>query len=1130
MMRHMARATSLGIRLVLALMLSGVLPAAAAFAAEVVAVEVVADVPNAVIVVPQGGSASFDVQVSATGNLNEAYTEANPATARVANAFSITAGALIVTGRSDPLPFWSKGEKTDKSVLWTGYPTPYVLQATVAVPPGTPIGDYSGVITMLLTNPADLAPKLTNDVLDRFTVRVVAGDATPPQTTATVSGAAGDNGWYTSSALVTLSATDNPGGSGVLRTEWSTDGGSSWTAGTTIPLLDEGTHSVWYRSVDVAGNTEPVHTLTARIDLTDPEIIVTGVADGTCAREVDIAVSASDSAAGSGMREVAATLDGDTFSGGVVDAEGDHVLAVTAVDQAGRTSSRSIAFTIDRTAPEIVIASPADGAAYREAPTFEYAVSDAEGIARCDTSHPLGHVFAEQGEHSVWVEAEDRAGNTARASATFIVDYEAPITDMSLAGTVGDNQWFTSAVRVTLDATDPSPGGATPAGVAATRSRIDAGSWTQYDGEFVIGAQGEHLLEFYSTDRAGNSEDVREATVKIDTTAPDASVALDGVPSKSGSGWWVSPVTATLGGSDSVSGFARAEFSYDGSVWAPATEPLLFEEGVHELYARAYDWAGNVSSVVHETIRVDTLAPLTTCALDGEVGSNGWFLGPVQVTLAAEDAGSGVEATEYSFDAETWTPYTEPFTVSDPGVTTVHFRSADAAGNQEAASTTVIMIDLAEPVITIEGVTDGDWVRSATIAYDATDPDPGSGIADVSATLDGEPFASGATVEAEAYPHVLVVTATDVAGRTSTRRVEFTVDRTAPEIVIESPEDGGAYNEEVELRFSETDRDPEMAVVSSHENGHVFTDEGAYRVDVSAEDRASNRSARSVEFMIDLTAPTADCQLSGTLGSNGWWTSAVTAYLVPDDPVSNGVASNLVRTFWRLDGGSWNEGTEVEIADEGAHTLEFYGRDRAGNASPVESRTVSIDLTDPAIDVRSPESRTYLFGETIVLDFSASDAVSGVMETLALLNGVEVRSGDAVLLTQPGTNVLVVTATDASGRTAERRVEFRVAFVPGMMLPPGSLDHTWNAGRMMPVKFTVLDAFGKPTDQAKPVVEVRQNGTLLCAGEAIVQYDCRGLPYYQFNAKTLKNMPGTLTVLVTLNDGGTTMTQTIYLR
>lgn len=1128
--RRMGRAMSHGLRLVLALMLSGILPAAAAFAAEIVAVEMVASVPNAVIVVPQGGSATFEVQVSATGNLNEAYTEANPATARVATSFEVAAGALAVTGRSDPLPFWSKGEKTDKSVLWTGYPAPYVLQATVTVPSGTPVGDYSGVITMLLTNPSDVAPKLTNDVLDRLTVRVVAGDATPPTTTATVSGAAGDNGWYTSSVLVTLSATDNPGGSGVLRTEWSTDGGAHWTAGTTIPLLDEGTHSVWYRSVDVAGNTEPIRTLAVRIDLTDPEIAVTGVADGTCAREVDIAVSACDAAAGSGIRQVTATLDGDAFSGGAVDAEGDHVLAVTAVDQAGRTSARSVAFTIDRTGPEIVIASPADGAAYREAPAFEYTVSDAEGIARCDSSHPLGHVFAEQGEHSVWVEAEDRAGNAARASATFIVDYEAPVTEATLDGTVGENQWFTSAVHVTLDATDPSVDGATPSGVAETLYRIDGGPWTPYDGEFVIDAEGEHQLEYCSTDRAGNAEEVREATVKIDTTSPEASITLDGVRGKAGSGWWVSPVTAALGGSDSVSGFARAEFSYDGSVWAPATEPLLFEEGVHELYARAYDWAGNVSAVAHETIRVDTLAPATACSLDGDAGRNGWFLGPVQVTLAAEDAGSGVDATEYSFDAETWTPYTGPFTVADPGVTTVHYRSADAAGNQEAASTAVIMIDLGDPLIAIEGVTDGDWVRSATVAYGATDPDPGSGIAEVSATLDGEPFASGSTVEAEGYPHVLVVTATDVAGRTSTRRVEFTVDRTAPEIVIESPEDGGAYDSDVELRFSVTDRDPEMRVESSHENGFVFTDEGAYRVDISAEDRASNRSERSVEFMIDLTAPTVDCQLSGTLGSNGWWTSAVTAYLVPDDPVSNGVASNLVRTYWRLDGGAWNEGTEVEIADEGVHTLEFYGRDRAGNASPVESRTVSIDLTDPAIDVRSPESRTYLFGETVVLDFSASDAVSGIAGTLALLNGVEVRPGEAIRLTQPGTNVLVVTATDAAGRTAERRVEFRVAFVPGVMLPPGSLDHTWNAGRMMPVKFTVLDAFGKPTDQAKPVVEVRQNGMLLCAGEAIVQYDCRGLPYYQFNAKTLKNMPGTLTVLVTLNDGGTTMTQTIYLR
>lgn len=1130
--RRTARCTSAfassALRVLLALVLSGVLPVAAAFAAEVQAVEVVADAPNAVIVVPQGGSATFQVRVSASGNLHEGITQSNPATARVATSFEIAAGQVAVTGHAEPLPFWSAGQQTDKSARWNGYPNPYVLSATVYAPPGTPVGDYSGTFSMIVFTPSGMNPRLTDAQADGFTVRVVSGDTTPPTTTASLSGVAGEDGWFLSDVTATLSATDGPDGSGVQRTEWSIDGGASWTAGTSVVLSGEGTHSLWYRSVDVAGNTEPVRSLPVRIDLTDPAIAVGGVADGTRAREVDIAISASDTASGSGIRSIASTLDGTPFTGGIVDAEGRHTLRVQAVDRAGRSSEICIVFVIDRTAPEITIHSPVDGAAYREPPVFQYEVTDPDGVARVSASHPLGHAFAEAGEHAAWVEAEDAAGNVARTSIAFLVDYDAPVTEAELDGSVGENQWFTSAVLVTLDAVDPADEGVTPSGVRETLYRLDEGPWMQYAGEFAIGAEGEHLLEFYSVDRAGNAETPQQLVVKVDLTPPEASVELDGLTGDDD--WWISPVTAVLGGSDSVSGFARAEFSFDGTTWSLASEPLHLGDGVHDLYARAYDWAGNVSAVVHKTVRVDTVAPVTTCSLDGETGSGGWFVGPVRVTLATEDLGSGVKTTEYSFDAEVWTPYTGPFTVRDPGITTVHFRSTDVAGNQEAANTSVVKLDAADPVIAVDGVADGDWVRTATIAYSATDPDPGSGIAAVSATLDGEPFTSGDTVETEAFPHVLVVTATDAAGRTSTRRIEFTVDRTAPEIAIHAPEDGGAYNAPVELRYEVVDRDPATRVESSHENGHRFAEEGQHRVAVSAEDRASNRSERSVDFIIDYTPPRVDCQLDGTLGSNDWWTSAVTAYLVPEDPVSNGVASNLVRTFWRLDGGPWNEGTEVRIAEQGVHTIEFFARDRAGNACEISSRTIQIDLTDPVITVRRPERRTYLYGEQLMIDFSCADSVSGVAGSTALLNGVEVRSGQVLSLLQPGANVLIVSATDAAGRTAQIRVDFRVAFVAGTMLPPGSLDHTWNAGRMMPVKFTVLDAFGKPTDQAKAVVEVRQNGALLCSGEALLQYDSRGLPYYQFNAKTLKNMPGTLIVVVTLNDGGTTMTQTIYLR
>lgn len=75
---------------------------------------------------------------------------------------------------------------------------------------------------------------------------------------------------------VSLTATDNAGGSGVKRTEYKLDAASSWTTGTSVAItapsshVNDGVHSVSYRSVDVAGNVETAKGCTVRIDTRKP--------------------------------------------------------------------------------------------------------------------------------------------------------------------------------------------------------------------------------------------------------------------------------------------------------------------------------------------------------------------------------------------------------------------------------------------------------------------------------------------------------------------------------------------------------------------------------------------------------------------------------------------------------------------------------------------------------------------------------------------------------------------------------------------------------------------------------------------------------------------------------------------
>lgn len=82
-------------------------------------------------------------------------------------------------------------------------------------------------------------------------------DATPPVTTASLSGSI-TNGKYYSDVQVTLSATDSA--SGVAKTYYKLDGGAQKTYSAPFPVSTIGSHTVKYWAVDVAGNVEAALT------------------------------------------------------------------------------------------------------------------------------------------------------------------------------------------------------------------------------------------------------------------------------------------------------------------------------------------------------------------------------------------------------------------------------------------------------------------------------------------------------------------------------------------------------------------------------------------------------------------------------------------------------------------------------------------------------------------------------------------------------------------------------------------------------------------------------------------------------------------------------------------------------
>ena len=90
--------------------------------------------------------------------------------------------------------------------------------------------------------------------------------------------------------------------------------------------------------------------------------------------------------------------------------------------------------------------------------------------------------------------------------------------------------------------------------------------------------------------------------------------------------------------------------------------------------------------------------PVTTAAISGLLGNNGWYLGPVTVTLSATAGGEPISATHYSVDGGSYRTYLAPFSIAGDGAHQLSFYSVDATG-QETPQGKTINIDQTPPSI-----------------------------------------------------------------------------------------------------------------------------------------------------------------------------------------------------------------------------------------------------------------------------------------------------------------------------------------------------------------------------------------------------------------------------------------------
>ncbi len=498
--------------------------------------------------------------------------------------------------------------------------------------------------------------------------------------------------------------------------------------GRTVADLVEGPHQVQFRAADRWGNEVESAATQFIVDRTPPTIVVTGVVDGAL---LNVPVTPVVSINDLNLDTQQITLDGAPFaSGTTVSSDGPHVLVATAVDRAGNRTEVRVRFTIDRIAPTVAFASPANNANVNGETVDVVIASEANAAVRLSVGAYVGNASANaQGQAPFASVPLVPGANTLSARAT------------DLAG----NQ--SAPVSITVNRID-DPTSVLQGAVQVAPSTAEPGT---------------AIVATYTVNYTGN--------------APRSGQVLR-MQVRNASG----TVLATL------------TRSVDFAVGGAFNEAVNYPTGAYPLAPLSFaldadSAAGFVNLATGTANLVDLTAPNIAIAapVAGAV-----LRSPLQVRANVSDARSTVALVVASIDGgpdiamvETATAglYESTAQTLIEGAHQVRVRARDSVGNERTSPPMAFVTDETAPTIVIGGVANGQLSRdplTPTIAI--TDPHPGTSTV----RLNGSAFVSGTTINASGN-YRLEVSATDQAGNIAQRDISFRIDRDPPAVVISQP-------------------------------------------------------------------------------------------------------------------------------------------------------------------------------------------------------------------------------------------------------------------------------------------------------------------------------------------------------
>jgi hypothetical protein len=879
-----------------------------------------------------------------------------------------------------------------------------------------------------------------------------------------------DGGWSGANGLVTLIQVTNLSSSNYQAFTVNSNSFSFPLSG-----LTPGTNRLTVTAMNALGISGDPVFLTVILDTVSPLLTITSPTAGQNVSSVyQLTGTASDAL--SGPASVWVSHQGGAFcqavlqgSGWSVDLSATQVVItdlVYVLDRAGNSSVTNQILFARSDAPWVTLAGPAAsswinasfvdfyGSAGVASPrTLSFLNLRVNGAALWSITNPpaswlLGSVgLPLEGSNRIDLSVMDSSGQVfALPTFTVLRDTGIPTISSTAIATNWTNAVDLDIVYQAYDSLS---------GVAREVYSLNGGAETLMRGGIASLSsvpEGSNQLLSWAVDLAGNSSVTQSNVLLVDRSAPVLGAMV--LPSYIDT----SNFSTNLMMTDAYSGVASNAWRVNGGGWISTTTNFAvfsnLVEGSNTLNIMGFDRAGNSSSLYTWSIGADFTPPviLQTAYTDNQqVGAFFTVAGTVTDALSGVasvkvQTNSGPWSTLFFFPSGNWS---KSYTATVSGNMVVSWFAVDHVGNISATNTVSLNI-IAVPDAAITNVPALTFYTNLTgidLAGTASILLPYS-IDGVAISLNSSPYSNIGSGSSWTAPGVslpdegtntvqLQVTS---GAKTNHSSVYNIIRDTVPPTVSFTPAAPvyltTAY---VMLDVQASDTLSGVASLEYRLNGGAWNlttlgtvrynlVEGSNSLDFLAKDKAGNISATDTFSTVVDTVPPVLTDANLPMYTN--------VYAFNISPVFTDATSGVARTWFCLDGGSWNEYTNtalIAVIAAGNHTLSLRASDNAGNTCSATNFGFSVDVTPPVIGFSNFVNQQQILTNTLLLpvQLSYSDDSSNFGELLVILNGTDSNvlypSANSVftqltLSFSPGSNLVQATIFDAAGNSSNQSV------------------------------------------------------------------------------------------------------------